>query len=108
MANKKSIFSGVVHVECGDKAVAMMIRGTTDSKFVLVRGIPGTTESRLDDYLWADVMQDGKSVELTASQNPVVIDIPGTYRFRNEGLDDEQALVDITVYARKTEVRTYV
>lgn len=101
-------FSGVVHLERGDVAVAMIIRGTSDSRFVLVRGVPSTAESRIDEYLWADVVKDGRPVELTVKQNPVEITVPGTYKFRNEGFDDEQALVDITVFSRKTEVRSYV
>lgn len=101
-------FSGIVHLDRGDIAVAMIIRATTESRFVLVRGVPSSNESRVDEYLWADVMKDGKPVELTADQNPVEITTPGTYKFRNEGFEDETALVDITVYGRKTEVRSYV
>lgn len=101
-------FSGVVHLERGDTAVAMIIRGTSDSRFVLMRGVPSNADSRVDEYLWADVVRDGKPVELTVQQNPVEIIVPGSYKFRNEGFDDEAALVDITVYNRKTEVRSYV
>lgn len=104
----KRDFSGVVHLGYGDKAVAMMIRGTSESRFVLVRGVPSNSESRIDEYLWADVKKDGQPVVLSAEQNPVVIDIPGTYKFRNEGFEDEQALIDITTYGRKLETQTYV
>lgn len=104
----KRDFSGVVHLEHGHKAVAMMLRGTADSRFVLVRGVPSNDESRIDEYLWADVRKDGKPVELTIEDNPIVIDVPGTYKFRNEGFADEQALIDITTYGRKLETQTYV
>lgn len=104
----KCDFSSVVRLEYGDKAVAMMVRGTSESKFVLVRGVPGNKESTIDEYLWADVVIDGQPVVLSAEQNPVVIDIPGTYKFRNEGFEDEQALIDITTYGRRLETTTYV
>ena len=76
----KRDYSGIVHLESGDKAVAMMIH----------------------------VKQNGQPVVLSVEQNPVVIDIPGTYRFRNEGFEDEQALIDLTVYGRKLEKQSYV
>lgn len=104
----KREFSGVVHLENGHKAVATMLRGTTESRFVLVRGVPGNDESRIDEYLWADVFVKGEPVVLSVRENPVVIDIPGTYKFRNEGYEDEQALIDITTYGRRTEKQTYV
>ena len=104
----KRDYSGIVHLESGDKALAMMIHGTSDSRFILVRGVPSNKESRIDEYLWADVKQNGQPVVLSVEQNPVVIDIPGTYRFRNEGFEDEQALIDLTVYGRKLEKQSYV
>ena len=91
--------SVVFQVSKGEKAIAMMIRGTSDSLFQLERGVPSNELQRLDEFLWADVFVDGFPVQLTAQKtNPLVIEIPGTYSFRNEGTDDEQAIVDVTVY----------
>lgn len=104
----KREFSSIFHVEVGAKAVATMLRGTSDSNFVLMRGVPSNEDRRVDEYLWADVTQYGRQILLTTANNPVVIDIPGTYKFRNEGFDDEQALIDITTYGRKVEIQSNV
>ena len=97
MTNKDT--STVFTVELGERAVAMMINGTADSLFQLERGIPDTKGARIEDYLWSDVYTDGFPVQMQFRKtNPLVIEIPGTYRFRNEGTDDEQALVDVTVF----------
>lgn len=104
----KRDFSSIFHVEVGAKAVATMLRGTVDSSFVLMRGVPSNEDRRVDEYLWAEVKQDGKQTLLTTDNNPVVIDLPGTYKFRNNGFDDEQALIDITTYGRKVEIQSNV
>lgn len=104
----KRDYSGLTRLGYGDKAVAMMIRGTSESRFVLMRGVPSNSDSRIDEYLWADVKNNGQPVVLSVEQNPVVIDIPGTYKFRNEGFEDEQALIDVTTYTRKLEIQTHV
>lgn len=97
MSNKSR--SIIFKVEKGEKAVAMMIRGTTDSEFQLERGVPSNELQRIDEYLWSDVYEDGQPVLLKPyKKNPLVVDVPGTYSFRNEGTDDEQALIDVTVY----------
>lgn len=105
----KANYSSVVHLNFGDKAVATMLRGTSESTFTLLRGVPSNDDRRLDDYLWTEVLKDGKPVTLSlAGDNPIVIDVPGTYKFRNDGFEDEQAIIDITTYGRKLETTTYV
>lgn len=104
----KRNFSSVFHIKEGDKAVAMMLRGTADSQFVLMRGVPSNDDRRIEEYLWADVKKPGHSFELTVENNPMVLDTPGTYKFRNQGFDDEQALIDVTIYGRKTEIQSNV
>lgn len=96
---KNKIESSVVVVENGQRLVAMMIRGTADSSFTLMRGVPSNSDGRMDEYLWADVYENGLPVELLQNHtNPIVVTTPGTYKFRNNGTDDEQALIDMTVY----------
>ena len=95
------IESAVSHLELGQKLVATMLRGTTDSSFTLMRGVPANCDKRMEDYLWTEVIKDGKPVQLSLNKdNPLEITLPGTYKFRNDGTDDEQALIDMTVYKR--------
>lgn len=91
--------SSLVTVEKGGVLVATMLNGTTDSQFTLLRGVPSNDDKRIDQYLWSEVYKDGYAVTLKKNHNnPIVIDIPGEYMFRNDGLDDEQAIIDATVY----------
>lgn len=91
--------SSVVTLDKGGILVATMLNGTTDSQFTLLRGVPSNDDKRIDEYLWTEVYLKGEPVLLRQRvQNPILIDVPGTYRFRNDGLDDEQAIIDMTVY----------
>lgn len=93
--------SVIFKVEEGETAVAMMLNGTSDSLFVLERGVPSNSLRRTDEYLWAPVFVDGKSIQLTeAGDNPLQIAVPGSYRFSNMGSDDEEALIDVAVYKK--------
>lgn len=104
--SKRCRESVVVEVMLGQVAVATMFRGTDDSSFVLQRGVPGNGNGRIEDYFWTDVYKNGEPVTLKAKMdNPLVIDgnvTPGSYRFRNEGTDDEDAIIDLTVYKNKS------
>jgi hypothetical protein len=99
MMSKKE--SAISYLELGQKLVATMLRGTTESSFTLMRGVPANDDKRIEEYLWTEVIKDGKPVQLTlAKDNPLEITLPGVYKFRNDGFDDEQALIDMTVYKR--------
>lgn len=95
----------VVSVGMGEVAVITMVNGTTDSNFVLMYGVPLTDRALVDEYAWADVHRNGKVVELRAElDNPMVIDgnkYPGTYKLRNNGTDDEQALIHVNTFKPK-------
>lgn len=91
--------SSIVHMEKGSSLVAMMINGTSDSMFTLMRGVPSNDDKLPDEYLWSEVYVNGSPLQLSQyKSNPIIIEIPGTYKFRNDGTDDEQALIDMTVY----------
>lgn len=93
--------SVVFKVEEGDTAVAMMLNGTSDSLFILERGVPSNSQRRIEEYLWASVFISGTAVQLTETgTNPLSITTPGSYRFSNMGSDDEEALIDVTVYKK--------
>lgn len=94
--------SNVFKIGVGEIGVAQMVRGTTDSRFVLVRGVASNSDRRIDEFLWEDVSIGGEVVALTKDgNNPTTIAIPGTYKFRNDGTDDEQALIDVEVYKER-------
>lgn len=93
--------SSISHLDLGNKLVITMLRGTTDSSFTLMRGIPANTDNRVDEFIWTEVIKNGKPVQLRLDQdNPLEVTLPGTYKLRNDGTDDEQALVDMTVYKK--------
>lgn len=102
MKNKES--SNVFTVGLGETAVATMFRGTTDSEFSLIRGVPSNEMRKLDEYLWTPVFKNGHPVTLKMEvDNPIAITIPGTYKFVNNGTDDEEAIIDVTVYKGAVE-----
>ena len=91
--------SSISHLALGNKLVVTMLRGTSDSSFTLMRGVPANCDNRVDEYLWTEVIKNGKPVQLRLDMdNPLEITLPGTYKLRNDGTDDEQALVDMTIY----------
>lgn len=97
---KNHSHSIVTRIGLGETGVAMLINGTTDSSFTLMRGVPSNQDKKLSEYLWAEVLEGGKPVTLSLSgDNPLVIKVPGTYRFLNNGTDDESAIIDMTVYS---------
>lgn len=94
--------SVVTHINRGEIGVAMMIYGTSDSNFTLLRGVPSNNDKRIDEYLWVEVLKNGHPITLSLlGDNPVVIEIPGAYKWRNNGTDDEQAIIDVTVYKKE-------
>lgn len=94
--------SVVSHIKMGEVGVAMMINGTSDSSFTLLRGVPSNKDKRIDEYLWSVVRKDGHPVELSYNgDNPLLIEIPGAYKWQNNGTDDEQAIIDMTVYKKE-------
>lgn len=99
--SKRKQESAIVHCEFGQVVLATMLNGTSDSEFTLVRGVPSNGDKRIEEYLWTDVIKDGKPVTLSLKgDNPLMIDLPGTYKFRNMGTDDEAALIDLTIYKK--------
>lgn len=94
--------SVVTHIKSGEIGVAMMIHGTSDSNFTLLRGVPSNKDKRIDEYLWVEVLKGGHPVRLSLlDDNPIVISTPGAYKWQNNGTDDEQALIDMTVYKKE-------
>ena len=94
--------SSIVHIAPSQIAVATLLYGTSDSQFVLMRGVPSNSEQRIDEYIWTEVLVKGQPVYLTLTgDNPLTITTPGTYRFRNMGTEDEEALIDITLYNKE-------
>lgn len=93
--------SSLVTIDENQKFVATMLLGTTESSFTLMRGVPSNDGRRVSEYLWAEVIKDGKPVKLVLSEsNPLVFDIPGTYKFRNDGMEDEAALIDVQTFRK--------
>jgi len=94
--------SAIGYLNTGELMVISMFRATTESSFTLLRGVPGNELGRIDDYFWTEVIRDGAPVKLSlATNNPLVIngnEMPGVYKLRNDGFEDEQAVVDMTVF----------
>lgn len=92
--------STITKLERGQVMQVTMFKGTTDSQFTLMHGVPSNSLGRIEDYFWTEVIRDGKPVILSLTKdNPLVIDnMFGTFKLRNDGLEDEQAVIDVTVY----------
>ena len=93
-------YTSHIMIQPGQYARAVILDCTSESSFSLQYGVPLNLGDHIDQYQWITLKREGKTMDLNENNNVMVfgMDLPGAYRFINNGTDDEQAVVVCDVF----------